>query len=655
MFRTAVSALLLVAIVFGIGGFSFTFGLFALWLIAINFNGNFCNKPLKGQSVQNWGAVIIVTAILALVFFLRWPIASHDIEHYVGPDEGEVVENVLEMIRMQDFDHRHRGYPGLHFYIQRMVAEAHIVLFGVQVQDSPREVFYLLARRVSLVAGVLTGLVVFFGMARYLSLWSTVIATSLVSFSPLLFRESANVNPDLVLMFFVTLSLVLSLRLLDSRNSSDFFIAGVSIALASAIKYTGIFTVAPYVVASLLGNKEKRDIGKFLCGGLSSAVVFVCVSPYTFSNFSEFVNGVSMHASYYQAAELNAPLELTRQLAMRGVSIPAALLAFGTTFIALKTMDRRVLVVSAYPLTYLVVFSFFDRAYPRHALVLVPFAAVLAANALDRLSKHLSNWIWKTLCLAVAIVPAIGTIDLSRRVGRQSTTDLAASWVREKIPPGARVLQDQQTPALNSEVYKVHRLSVEERTFLGNYDWVMHSGYPPGLSTIGLRKVTHFANNNTLGSLITVYEVPDRSMLMGKHLGPDEQEFTIGAGELPYFGDGWYPPTAGAFETSRLSQGYSSELFFVLEKGGDDLQAELILDFVSKRKQIELSLNDCNLEFLMSEDFHLGRVKFIFDLPAEITRLGLNHLQINYSSLTRLGRRHRDTSIKFYNLQIKKH
>ena len=655
MFRTAVSALLLVAIVFGLGGFSITFGLFALWLIAINFNGNFFNKPLKGQPAQNWGAVIIVTAILALVFFLRWPIASHDIEHYVGPDEGEVVENVLEMIRMQDFDHRHRGYPGLHFYIQRMAAEAQIVLFGVQVQDSPREVFYLLARRVSLVAGVLTGLVVFLGMARYLSLWSTVIATSLVSFSPLLFRESANVNPDLVLMFFVTLSLVLSLRLLDSRNSSDFFIAGVSIALASAIKYTGIFTVAPYVVASLLGNKEKRDIGKFLCGGLFSAVVFVFVSPYTFLNFSEFVKGVSMHAAYYQAAELNAPLELTRQLAMRGVSIPAALLAFGTTFIALKTMDRRVLVVSAYPLTYLVVFSFFDRAYPRHALVLVPFAAVLAANGLDRLSKHLSNWIWKTLCLAVAIVPAIGTIDLSRRVGRQSTTDLAASWVREKIPPGARVLQDQQTPALNSKTYKVHRLSVEERAFLGNYDWVMHSGYPPGLSTIGLRKVAHFANNNTLGSLITVYEVPDRSMLMGKHLGPDEQEFTIGAGELPYFGDGWYPPTAGAFETSRLSQGYRSELFFVLEKGGDDLQAELILDFVSNRNQIELSLNDRNLEFLMSEDFHLGRVKFIFDLPAEITRLGLNHLQINYRSLTRLGRRHRETAIKFYNLQIKKH
>ena len=72
MFKTAVSALLLVAIVSGIGGFSFTFVLFALWLIAINFSGDFCNQPIKGQSVQNWGALIIVTAILALVFFLRW-------------------------------------------------------------------------------------------------------------------------------------------------------------------------------------------------------------------------------------------------------------------------------------------------------------------------------------------------------------------------------------------------------------------------------------------------------------------------------------------------------------------------------------------------------------------------------------------------------
>jgi len=205
--------------------------------------------------------VLFASFIVLAALFLRWPIASHDVEHYIGPDEGEVVENVLEMVKTRDFDPRHPGYPGLHFYLQRIPVELRLLADGRPVAEIPRERFYLGARRITLAAGVATAAVVFACGLYFLSPWGAGLAAALTALSPLAFRESAVVNPDLMLGFFVALALLAALRLQESPSPRRYLLAGIALGLATAVKYTGAFAVVPYAIAALLARGSGKSRG----------------------------------------------------------------------------------------------------------------------------------------------------------------------------------------------------------------------------------------------------------------------------------------------------------------------------------------------------------------------------------------------------------
>ena len=655
MLFAVATGLLLGALLTGVGGALGSSVAAALWLFAL-----YKKTPPVFTSIdpasRGRGAGWLALATVVVAVALRWPIASVDVEHYAGPDEGEVVENVLEMLRMGDFDQRHPGYPGLHFYLQMLPAVGHMAATGKTIPELPRSGFYLGARRLTLLAGVLVAGVVFWIGRRWLSPSSAVLATSLVALSPLAFRESAVVNPDLMLSLFVTASLGLSLRLLESRSWRAYALAGVSVGLASAIKYTGVFALVPFLLAWLCGPSPRRDASKWVVGLVFSGIAFAAASPYTLLNVTQFVRGVSMHVGYYQAAQLNAPLELTRQLATTGVGVVAAIAALLAAARALSAVDKKLLVLLSYPLAYWFVFSFFDRAFPRHALVLVPFAALLAADSFERVARRVPPWTRVALGLFFIAGPLFGSIDLCRRARRETPAEAARSWAMSNLPPGSRVLQDQHTPRLDlerlerPERFHVHRIRVEEKQFVGNFDWVMVSGYPPGLRTRGLREVARFENENALGDLIIAYQVPDRETLMPPTFNRDPQAAVLSAGELPFFGAGWYPPTSGAFETSRLSQGENSEIFFLLD-APTPLEARLIVGAATTEGTLTLTLNDQNLTEL---SYKADRETHNVTMPAENLNAGLNRLLLSYDATQRLNRRHQDTAIRLYRLELTK-
>lgn len=662
MLLAAASVLLLATLLTGVGGPVGSALAAALWLFASVKKAppvfvSSSEGSTSRASLRLVGMLVVLVVLVGATGALRWPIASHDVEHYPAPDEGEVVENVLEMIRMGDFDQRHPGYPGLHFYLQMLPAHAHMAATGKTIPELPRTGFYLGARRLTLAAGVLVVGIVFWIGCQWLSTASAGLAASLVALSPLVFRESGAVSPDLMLTLFVLVSSILSLRLLESRTWASFALAGMSIGLASAIKYTGVFALVPFALAWLVGPSPRRDASKWVSGLALSGIVFAATSPYTILNLGTFVRGLSMHVGYYQAAELNAPLALTRQIATRGVGIVASVAAAIAAVRALSGIDKRLLVLLGYPLTYWFVFSFFDRAFPRHALVLIPVVALLAADTFDRLASRLPSWapaheprpggVWARVALGLVFIaaPLVGTIDLWRRVGRDTPADAAHSWALASLPPGSRILQDQHTPRLDDDGFRVHRLRVEEKQFVGNYEWVLHSGYPPGLSTRGLREVARFENDDALGDLIVAYQVPPRETLMPRTFRSGEDTATIRAGELPFFGEGWYPPTSGAFETARLSRGESSEIFFVVDEA-TNVEARLVIGAAVDEGSLSLTLNG---ESRGALTYQRELETHSFSLDAEA---GLNRLVLTYEATRRLNRRHQDTAIRFFRLEL---
>jgi hypothetical protein len=552
------------------------------------------------------------------------------------------------MVKTGDFDHRHPGYPGLHFYLQRIPVELSLLTDGRPVPEIPRAKFYLQARRMTLAAGVATAAVVFYAGLQFLPPYGAGAAAALIALSPLGFRESAVVNPDLMLGLFVALALFAALRLQDSPTPLRFILAGIAVGLATAVKYTGAFTVAPYGVAAFLARGAKRSRLLPLAGLGAALAAFAVSSPYTFVNLFESAQGLERHFGYYRASQMNAALEVSRALASRGLGIAAALLALPGAIAALWTREPKRLVVLAYPAFYLAVFAFFDRAYPRHALPLLPASALLAASFASRIGG------WGRWLVAVAMLagPLLSTVDLWERTRRPSPSDRALAWALSTIPPGSRVLQDQWTPRLDPERFRVHRLRVEEKLFPGNFDWVFYSGYPPGLEVSRLREVQRFPTGDALGATISVHQVPERAVLMGTTLPAGTSSVEIGAGELPYFGEGFDPPRPGAFGTERLSRGDSSEIFFVLPAGAEpgSLQIDLSLAAASSSAEVSLELNGRSAGVVSLEGPEPVRSRL--RAGPELLRKGLNRLVLRYGETVRLTRRQRQTAVRFYGMRL---
>ncbi len=637
-----------------------------LWFAFVAYL-RFRDVSLRG--FVRWRSEWVLVVGLTFSLFLRWPIAGHDLRHFIGPDEGEVVENTLEILKTGDFHQRHPGYPGLLFYVQLVPATGHLFRAaasgeGRSVSDLPREGFYLAARRTTLLAGWLAALAVFFLGRDWLGRPAAVLASTLVAMSPLAFRVSREVSPDLLLMLFVTVGLGLILRTLDEPETKRFIWAGIGLGLAAAIKYTGAVLAAPYFVAWLLGSAPRRTIGKAALGVVGSVVAFAVTSPFTFLDLPNFYRGMTAHLGYYQAAEANVPGEFSRILATSGLGLAAAIAAFGASLWILIRLEKRGLVMLSFPIAYFVLFSFFHRGFPRHAVVVLPACALLAARGAKwcfepTLLKTRSRWISYTVVCVLLAQPVVGSIRLAAAVSRPTPADRAKEWVEANLPEGDRILEDQFTPRFDRGRYEVHRLRVEEKVFAGNYDWVLSSGYPPGLPLKGLRRVQSFKKEKSLGNAIQLYEVPPRESLMGKTLSQERGEAHLGAGELSYFGDGWFAPSGGAFGTSRLSDGELSEVFFVL---GDAEPRQAIL----ARFNLSSALPDAGVlkAHIELNGEPVGPIEIRGErpryqdttLPRRSLQSGLNRLVLRYGRTARLDRRHRQVAIRLFglNLEIKR-
>ena len=549
----------------------------------------------------------------------------------------------------------------MHFYLQLVPAKLHLVLEGRSIPDLPRDGFYLAARRLTLIAGVLVSAVVFAIGRIWLSSWGALVASALVAFSPLASRESAVVNPDLMLMLFVTLSVYLILAARQDPTWPRVLLAGAFVGLSGAIKYTGGGTFLPFVLALVvfpLGSSPKT---KVTVGLMVAAAAFVLSSPFTLLRFPDFLRGLSMHVGYYSADDMNAPLELLRVVVTRGLGLVAGIAALVWVTRTMVARDREKLLVLAYPALYLLVFSFFDRVYPRHALVIVPFFALLAATVAEAVVGRVSRFVppfaaATPIALALLVGPFIGSVALWQRTGRPTPAARAAEWLEWNLPPGTRLLEDQFTPILHSQRYRVHRLRVEEKQFVGNYDWVLYSGYPPGISTRGLREVARFETEDALGDTIIVYQVPERANLMDVTLPKGRASATLGAGELTYFGEGWHPAVPGAYGTSRLSRGDVSEIFFVLPPAGSSASLEGLLTLGTAQRDttldVHVAINGSDVSTLALDGKEYTNHSIV--LEADVLRAGLNRLVLRPSELKRLDRRHPDTALRFFSLNLRR-
>jgi hypothetical protein len=383
--------------------------------------------PQAGSRVER----LILAFVLILAAALRFSGLSWGLRHPPHTDERVFVENVLAMLAARDFDHRFYEYPGLFFYVLRVVLD--LAPGGTSDGSGP----YLLARAVVAAFGVAAVGLLYLWCARLFCRRAALLAAALLAVSPVAVETAHMVRPDVVLQAFVLLALLAFVRVVRGGPLSADVRAGVALGLAGAVKFSAVFLVPVYLVRRLLqGGAWVRAI---IVAGLVAVGVFVAASPYAVLHLRDFLTGLTTQVAYHYE-ESRVPKSYLGMV-WTYARIWEKTLGPGATALFLLGLwsERRRLREHApwllLPVTAVAVLATSDVHFDRF---LLPFALVGFAFA-GRGAVVVPARLW-ALAAAFAILPPLVESTLYvREVKKPSTRDQLLEWSRT-LPEGTRVL-----------------------------------------------------------------------------------------------------------------------------------------------------------------------------------------------------------------------
>lgn len=234
---------------------------------------------------------ILIPVIIALGFRF-WGIGWAAPERIdLHPDEHDYVINHALKISWTDLDPKFLNYPSLLCY-STALANGLLKQLGIVREEWQ---IYIVGRSIVAVYGALTCAAVFL-LAEELeaSLIAAFLAALWVSLLPEHVWESHIAVTDVVMTFWIIVTLYMSVRLIRRSRPVDYLLAGAALGLAVGSKYTAALAGIAPLVAVVAG---KRNPGKSLRGfallGLSALAACFVVTPYTFIRFKAFLQAMA--------------------------------------------------------------------------------------------------------------------------------------------------------------------------------------------------------------------------------------------------------------------------------------------------------------------------------------------------------------------------
>ena len=192
----------------------------------------------SSPSRREWAAFLAVVALAAVLRFLY---LGSGVPAAVASDEPFLMERVFAMMTTGDFNPRVYDYPTLYVYMQTALASVRFLVGTLRGEwFSLAEVtatdFYLWGRALTALLGTLT-VVVAWRIGRRLGPAAGLWAAAFLAVNPQHVRESHFALTDVPMTFFVTLTLLLSVRAAEIPALRSFAAAGELLsAVASPAK-----------------------------------------------------------------------------------------------------------------------------------------------------------------------------------------------------------------------------------------------------------------------------------------------------------------------------------------------------------------------------------------------------------------------------------
>ena len=412
-------------------------------------------------SARRWSKPTLGLALALLVAaLLRFWALGQGIPFSVGPDEPEVMERAVRMMKTGDLNPHFFDYPALYMYVQAAVAAFTFVVGAVQgrwssLAQAPTEAFYLWGRAITALLGTGTVWLLYRAGLRW-GERTGLLAAVMLAVMPLHVRESHYALTDVPMTLFVVLTLLLSLRARERQTMWAFAAAGAAAGLAGAMKYNGVIAVLMPLLASLMTPAAWRVRVQTAALTLAAmAAAFLLAAPYTFLDLPNFLNQFARLSSEYRTpASAGDMMGLSYLKHLRiALGLPGGLLAIAGLAIGLGQIIRgpdrlKWAIAIAFPLAYFRFISNQTIVYGRYLLPIVPFLSLLAAIAVvcavawlreRSLPGRVQNAAILGIALAAVAIPAYTAISWDSDAARRWTSQLAYEWIRREVPAGAAI------------------------------------------------------------------------------------------------------------------------------------------------------------------------------------------------------------------------
>lgn len=330
--------------------------------------------------------------------------------------------------------------------------------------------YYYLGRAITIAYAVFTLPLIYLLGKRLFKPITGLIGGWLLIFYPYFLLHAQMTRPDSATVFFVALTLWLTLRLYDKSTISRHFLVGLSIGFAIGTKFVLAALGPVYGLVCLLHVWQKwqtpqfkSEIAKCLAGFAMIFVGFVISSPYFFLDFETAFGNVLIEArSEHLGADGlsrwgNLWFYLTSALPtiIGWPQYSLALLAIG---VGLWRRNKPQILVLSFICVYLIGISISPLHWVRWAFQILPVLVLLTAEGLRVLISFLTNqiirrselytYLWAGLILLISANPIYQTVLHDIRQSSSSTRVLAREWLVENVPAGSKIGQEAYTAAL---------------------------------------------------------------------------------------------------------------------------------------------------------------------------------------------------------------
>ena len=385
------------------------------------------------------------------------------------PDELTVVSKAMGF-GGGDLNPHFFNYPSLIFYVLFVMFGLHaVVLFAVGAIHSTKDIlvgfaadptaYYLLARSLSAVAGALTVPAVYVLTRQVSNRLAALMAALFMAVMYLHVRDSHFGVTDVPMTAMIVVTAIFVMRIFRDGRRRDCVLAGISMGLASGLKYNAALLAFPILLAHWWAptNRDASFKHRFFSrnlwlAGLCAAGCFIVSSPFVVLDWRTFLRDFSFemrHLTGVGEASLERGWIVHWRLSLWYGAGPLMLFsALAGAGAAVLRKPRQALVLAAFPLIYYIAIGRGFTVFVRYALPVTPFIAVFAGVLFGEeipawLRKHHAQAFGLALggigALAIATLPLSQSVAFDRLISRTDTRTMAAEFVQERCPSGTMI------------------------------------------------------------------------------------------------------------------------------------------------------------------------------------------------------------------------